>query len=61
MFKRMREFLKDVNLEVKKVAFPKKDELIGSTWVVIVFVFVISIYLGVVDLALSELVKYLFR
>ena len=61
MFKRIREFLKDVTLETKKVSFPKKDELIGSTWVVIVSVLIISLYLGVVDLALSKLVKYLFR
>ena len=61
MFKRIREFLRGVTIEIKKVTFPKKDELVGSTWVVIVSVFIMSIYLGVVDLALSELVKYLFR
>ena len=61
MFERIKNFFREVSSETKKATFPGKEELVGSTWVVIISVFVISIYLGIVDLALSELVKALFR
>ncbi|MEK7267299.1 MAG: preprotein translocase subunit SecE [Nitrospirota bacterium] len=48
-------------MEVKKVVYPSKDELIGSTWVVIIAVVVVSLFLGVVDLGLSKLVSRLLR
>jgi preprotein translocase subunit SecE len=58
---KIKAFFRDVNLEIRKVVYPNRDELIGSTWVVIVTVLIISVYLGVVDLGLSELVKALLR
>lgn len=61
MFERSKAFIKDVKSEIKKVVFPTKDELIGSTKVVIVSVIVISFFLGVVDLVLSRFIKYILR
>ncbi len=61
MFNRIKEFFKEVKVEVKKVVYPSKDELIGSTWVVIIAVVVVSLFLGVVDLGLSKLVSRLLR
>ncbi|MDA8175206.1 MAG: preprotein translocase subunit SecE [Nitrospiraceae bacterium] len=58
---KLKQFLRDVKVEVKKVVFPSKDELIGSTWVVIVSVVVISVFLGVIDIALAKLVQALLR
>jgi preprotein translocase subunit SecE len=61
MIKRIKQFLRDVKIEIKKVVYPSKEELVGSTWVVIIAVFIISMYLGFVDLGLSKLVKSLLR
>lgn len=61
MIKRIEAFFREVKIETKKVVFPGKDELIGSTIVVIVFVIIISIFLGVVDLGLSKIVHNLIR
>lgn len=61
MFNRIKEFFKEVKSEVKKVVYPSKDELVGSTWVVIIAVVVVSLFLGVVDLGLSKLVSRLLR
>jgi preprotein translocase subunit SecE len=61
MIKKIKEFFREVKLETKKVVFPSKDELIGSTWVVIITVIVISLFLGVVDLGLSKLVGIAIR
>lgn len=61
MFNRIKEFFNEVKIEVKKVVYPTRDELIGSTWVVILTVIIISFFLGIVDLALSKLVKVALR
>ncbi len=61
MFTKIKEFLKEVKIEIKKVVFPTKEELIGSTWVVIITVLAISIFLGIVDLGLSKLVGLALR
>jgi preprotein translocase subunit SecE len=56
LFNRIKEFFKEVKIELKKVVFPSKDEVIGSTKVVVVLVLIIAIFLGLVDLLLSKLV-----
>lgn len=61
MVSKIKQFFKEVKFEIKKVVFPTKDELIGSTWVVIITVVVISLFLGVIDLGLSELVGMALR
>jgi preprotein translocase subunit SecE len=61
MFEKIRQFLREVKIEMKKVVYPSRDELIGSTWVVIITVFIVSFYLGLIDLGLSKLVKLVLR
>ena len=56
MIQKVKDFLREVKIELKKVIFPTKDEVVGSTKVVIVTVVMISIFLGVIDLALSKFV-----
>jgi preprotein translocase subunit SecE len=61
MLEKTKAFFRDVKAEIKKVVFPGKEELIGSTKVVIVSVIIISFFLGVVDFVLSKFVKYILR
>ena len=61
MLEKIKIFFKDVRTEAKKVNYPTKDELVGSTWVVITTVVIVSIFLGIVDLSLSKIVKLLVR
>jgi preprotein translocase subunit SecE len=61
MLNKVKEFFREVKIEVKKVVFPAKDELVGSTWVVIITVVIISVFLGVIDLGLSKLVGMALR
>lgn len=48
------QFLKEVRVELKKVTWPSRNELMGSTAVVIVASFVVSFFLGFVDLVLQK-------
>lgn len=61
MFKRIAEFFQDVKLELKKVVFPTRKEVIGSTWVVIVSVLIASVFLGLVDLSLGKFMTTVFK
>ncbi|NOX20865.1 MAG: preprotein translocase subunit SecE [Nitrospirae bacterium] len=61
MFARIKNFLREVKLELKKVVFPNKEELIGSTWVVIVSTIIVAIFLGFVDYVLTRFVKFIIR
>ncbi|MBN2705422.1 MAG: preprotein translocase subunit SecE [Deltaproteobacteria bacterium] len=44
---------------MKKVTWPGRKATIGLTWVVLLTVFVISLYLGLVDLGLAKLIKFI--
>jgi preprotein translocase subunit SecE len=59
MIKKIKEFFREVKVEYKKVNFPQREELVGSTWVVIVTVMVVSLFLGGIDFSLGKLVNYL--
>jgi len=50
-------FFNDVKLEMGKVSWSTKDELIGSTIVVIVSLAVLSIFIGICDVLLSAAVN----
>ena len=60
MLKRTRNFLTDVRVELKKVTWPSRQDTISSTGVVLVVVFIISFYLGFIDILLSKMVTSLF-
>ncbi len=51
------QFLREVKVELKKVAWPSRKQTLGSTVVVLILVFIISVFLGVVDMGLSSLVR----
>ena len=52
-----RQFLFDAKVELKKVTWPTRKELLSTTAVVIVLVIVIAFFLGVVDLGLVKMIK----
>jgi preprotein translocase subunit SecE len=51
------QFFREVRVELKKVTWPTRKETIASTSVVLITVFLVGFYLGVVDLGLSRLIK----
>jgi preprotein translocase subunit SecE len=53
--RKLQEYLKEVVQELRKVTWPTKDELKGSTTVVIVFALLMAAFVWAVDLTLSKL------
>jgi len=55
------QFLREVKIELKKVTWPSRKQTVGSTVVVIILVMIISVFLGVVDIGLSSLVRVVLQ
>jgi preprotein translocase subunit SecE len=60
LWARLTLFLRQVVAELRKVIWPTRKELITYTWVVIVFVAVVTAIVGVFDLVFTELVLRIF-
>ncbi|MEE8574803.1 MAG: preprotein translocase subunit SecE [Thermodesulfobacteriota bacterium] len=58
---RAKKFFTEARAELKKVVWPSKKQTLNSSRVVIIFVVIISIYLGLVDFGLSNLIKYILK
>jgi len=54
---KIKQFLREVKVELKKVTWPSRKQAIGSTIVVLILVVIISFFLGLVDIGLSSLIK----
>ena len=59
MLAKTTEFLTNVKGELKQVTWPTRKDTIASTTVVIVLVFVVAVFLWVVDSALSAVIRAL--
>jgi len=58
---RIREFWKNVAVEITKVSWPSRAELRASTIVVIVTVLIVAVYIGLVDRILNMAVGLVFH
>jgi preprotein translocase SecE subunit len=55
------DYIRDVRVEMTKVSWPTAAELRESTMVVIVMVFIMMVFIGIVDRALSVAFEALVR
>jgi preprotein translocase subunit SecE len=55
VWKTITQFLRDVRIEMKKVIWPSRQEVINYTLVVLITVTVVSSFILVLDLILSKL------
>ncbi|OEU50476.1 MAG: preprotein translocase subunit SecE [Desulfobacterales bacterium S3730MH5] len=55
------QFLREVRIELRKVTWPTRKETLASTCVVIILVVIISSFLGLVDMGLSSLIRFVLR
>ncbi|MDI6784622.1 MAG: preprotein translocase subunit SecE [bacterium] len=61
LFVRLKIFLREVRAELKKVSWPDRKSVVGSTWVVAIAVIITLIYLYLLDIAFSAILTHLFR
>ncbi|MHB8137207.1 MAG: preprotein translocase subunit SecE [Smithellaceae bacterium] len=53
------QFVSQAKAELKKVTWPTRKQTLASTGVVMVIVAVMALYLGIIDLILAKLVKFI--
>ncbi len=54
---KIRQFLRESKVELKKVTWPTPKEALASTSVVLAVVIIVSIFLGLVDFGLTKVIK----
>jgi len=57
MWEKIKQFLREVKTELSKVTWPTRKEILAATGVVVVFTLIVSLYLGLVDVIISRLVR----
>ena len=50
MFKKLLGYMRESFGELKKVSWPSKDEIVTSTVIILVFVVIMAMFLGFVDI-----------
>ena len=55
------QFLPEVVAEMRKVSFPSRPEVIGTTGVVLITSFIFAVYLWGVDLVILRVYEWLFK
>jgi len=61
MIERLKAYLLETKVEIKKVTWPTRQELKDSTRVVIIASFLLTVFIGAVDLILNRIVKLIFQ
>jgi preprotein translocase subunit SecE len=61
MVERIKQFFREVKVETSKVVYPSREELMGSTVIVIITVMIVSVFLGIIDLGLTKLIGLALR
>ena len=55
----LRSYLNEVKVELRKVTWLSKDEMLGSTIVVWVFAFIVCIFLFIIDFSVAGFISRL--
>ena len=61
MLNKISNFLNEVKVELGKVSWPGKEELIGSTTVVIICTIIITIFIGICDFIFSKAAQIIIK
>lgn len=57
----LKTFLGEVKAELKKCTWPTRQELLGSTMVVVVSVLILSVFVGLSDTTLMGIMRAVLR
>ena len=61
MLKKVQGFLSEVRVEMSKVTWSTREELMGSTAVVLMTMLILSVFIGITDFVFSNLLSFFLR
>jgi preprotein translocase subunit SecE len=56
MLEKIKLFFQEVNVELRKVSWPTRQQTVSATVVVITVAFIVAFFLGIVDIVLARIV-----
>ncbi len=57
LIERFKVFLEESKVEMRKVAYPSQKQTLATCSSVLVLVIIVALYLGIVDIVLSKIIK----
>ena len=60
MIKKIQQFIEDVKVEMSKVSWPTRDELLKSTMIVVVVTILFTLFIFGSDVVISNVVKLFY-
>lgn len=61
MLGKVQKFITEVIVELKKVSWSTRKELMDATWLVLISSAILGVYIGTTDFALSKLLGLIIR
>ena len=61
MLEKLRNFLREVRVEMEKVSWPGRKEVQAATLVIIALVLILAVFIGGVDFVVSRVLGLFFR
>ena len=61
MIGKIKKFIAEVVVELKKVSWSTKKELIDSTWIVLMSSIFLGLFIGVADFVLSKIIGLVIK
>ncbi len=59
--KQAKQYLYEVRSELNKIVWPSKDKATKTTYIVVIFIVIVTAFLGVVDMLFAKVFSYLFH
>jgi preprotein translocase subunit SecE len=57
----VKAYFRDVYLEGKRITWPSRKDALKGTYIVLITVFVASVFLGIVDVGLAKVIQAILR
>jgi preprotein translocase subunit SecE len=57
----VKAYFRDVYLEGKRITWPSRKDAMKGTYIVLITVFVASVFLGIVDVGLAKFIQVILR
>jgi preprotein translocase subunit SecE len=58
--KKTKQYLYEVRAELGKIVWPEKDKATKTTYVVVIFIVLVTAFLGLIDVFFSKIFSYFF-
>ena len=59
--KKTKQYLYEVRAELGKIVWPEKDKATKTTYVVVIFIILVTAFLGLIDIFFSKIFSYFFQ